>query len=315
MEDRQYGGNTVDPFEAQRQGDQHPGQRIKGGEDGLLAELLSNLRADNLDVTDAKVGNEEMVLERGDDGRIGHALEFIEGTKHAALRLVAIVNNGLLYVVVARASIRSEMERVLLQKIIRDGQGTGVVEILLARDGLAFKCLNNLGFALVESLFAGLLNIERDQHFVVGGGPVSLDAGIFQAGALDLRMDGARIRRVCILHLDQRSATEVHTQRDAMPERHGKHSGNAEDQREGQEVPLFPEEIDVCISEKFHAAYDPFKISRWSLVAGCSGYVARFSLANDDRPTKNDCPRYLTLRRAVCGSKPNQKSHATQTLP
>jgi hypothetical protein len=44
-----------------------------------------------------------------------------------------------------------------------------------------------------------------------------------------------------------------------MPERHGKHSGHAEDQREGQEVPLFPEEIDVCISKKFHAAFDPFK--------------------------------------------------------
>src|ERR1700716_424596 len=76
-------------------------------------------------------------------------------------------------------------------------------------------------------------------------------------------MDGGGIRRVRVLHIDQRSATEVHTQRDAMPERHGKHSGNAEDQREGQEVPLFPEEIDVCVSKKFHAAYDPFKNRFW----------------------------------------------------
>jgi hypothetical protein len=44
-----------------------------------------------------------------------------------------------------------------------------------------------------------------------------------------------------------------------MPERHGKHSGHAEDQREGEKVPLFPEEIDACVSKKFHAAYDPFK--------------------------------------------------------
>jgi hypothetical protein len=56
-----------------------------------------------------------------------------------------------------------------------------------------------------------------------------------------------------------------------MPERHGTHSRDAEDEREGEEVPLFPEEIDVCVSKEFHAAYDPFKISRWSFVAGRSG--------------------------------------------
>jgi hypothetical protein len=44
-----------------------------------------------------------------------------------------------------------------------------------------------------------------------------------------------------------------------MPERDGEQSCYAKDQREGQEVPLFPEEIDVCIFKKFHAAYDPFK--------------------------------------------------------
>jgi hypothetical protein len=37
-----------------------------------------------------------------------------------------------------------------------------------------------------------------------------------------------------------------------VPERHGKHAGHAEDQREGEEVPLFPEEIDICIAKEFH---------------------------------------------------------------
>src|ERR1700737_5574658 len=82
---------------------------------------------------------------------------------------------------------------------------------------------------------------------------------MLQAGALDLGVDGGWIGSVRVLHIDQRAAAEVDTQRNAMPERHGKHSGHAEDQREGQEVPLFPEEIDVCVSKKFHAAYDPFK--------------------------------------------------------
>jgi hypothetical protein len=38
-----------------------------------------------------------------------------------------------------------------------------------------------------------------------------------------------------------------------MPKRHGKQSGHAENQREGKEVPLFPEKIDVGILKKFHS--------------------------------------------------------------
>ena len=146
---------------------------------------------------------------------------------------------------------------------------------------MAFERLNDLGFTLVESLFAGLLNIERNQNFVIRGLSVPLNAGILQPGALNLGVDGGWIGSVRILHVDQRAAAEVYTQRDTMPERHGKHSGHAEDQREGQEVPLFPEEIDVCVSKKFHAAFDPFKISRWSLVVGRSQSVALFSFPND----------------------------------
>jgi hypothetical protein len=66
-----------------------------------------------------------------------------------------------------------------------------------------------------------------------------------------------------------------------MPERHGKQSSHAEDQREGEKVPLFPKKIDVCVSKEFHAAYDPFKISRWSFVVGRSELAVRFSIAND----------------------------------
>jgi hypothetical protein len=47
-----------------------------------------------------------------------------------------------------------------------------------------------------------------------------------------------------------------------VPKRHGQDSRDAEDQREGEEIPLLPQEIDICIPKEFHAAYDPFKISR-----------------------------------------------------
>src|SRR4029077_17251694 len=97
MEDRQYGGHSIDPFEAKSQVNQHSGQRIKGGQDGFLGGLLANLRADNLNVADTEVGDEEIVLERGDDGGIGHTLQLIYRTQHASFCLVAIVDNRLTY--------------------------------------------------------------------------------------------------------------------------------------------------------------------------------------------------------------------------
>jgi hypothetical protein len=37
-----------------------------------------------------------------------------------------------------------------------------------------------------------------------------------------------------------------------VPEQHGKNASHAEDQREAEEVPLFAQEIDICIAKKFH---------------------------------------------------------------
>jgi hypothetical protein len=37
-----------------------------------------------------------------------------------------------------------------------------------------------------------------------------------------------------------------------MPEQHGHDAGDAEDKREGKEVPFLAQEIDIRIAEKFH---------------------------------------------------------------
>src|SRR5208282_4889511 len=63
VEDRQYGGDSVDPFEAEAQVDQHSAQRIKSRQNGLLAKLLPHLRADDLDVADTKIGDKEVFLQ------------------------------------------------------------------------------------------------------------------------------------------------------------------------------------------------------------------------------------------------------------
>jgi hypothetical protein len=51
-------------------------------------------------------------------------------------------------------------------------------------------------------------------------------------------------------HIDQRPATEIHAPRDVVPEQHGKHARNAEDQRKGKEVPFLPKKIDVYVMKE-----------------------------------------------------------------
>src|ERR1700719_1045168 len=172
---------------------------------------------------------------------------------------------------------------------------------------MTFERLNNLHLTLIQRLFARLLDIERDQHFVVGGLSITLHAGIFQSGAFDLIVDRGRIGRMRILDVNQRAASEVNAERNTMPECHGKHSRHAEDKREGQEVPLFPEEIEVVVAKKFQVQTPSFRLRaagfELALFRG-SGLVARsliFQL------------KYSALRPAASGSAPNRRSCATQT--
>ena len=79
-----------------------------------------------------------------------------------------------------------------------------VIELALLRSGLpalalwdwAFERLNDLRLALVQSLFAGLLNVERDQHLVIRNWAVPLHAGVLETGAIDVIVDG-RMDRAC----------------------------------------------------------------------------------------------------------------------
>ena len=66
---------------------------------------------------------------------------------------------------------------------------------------------------------------------------------------IHLLADLVEVRRLRELHIDQGSPAELNTQRNAMPEEDGRKSGDAEDQREGKEVPLLAKEIDVGITK------------------------------------------------------------------
>jgi hypothetical protein len=60
-----------------------------------------------------------------------------------------------------------------------------------------------------------------------------------------------------VLDINQSAAAEVDAQWNAMPEQHRENSRGAEDQREGNEVPLLAKKVDIRITKKFHAL-EPF---------------------------------------------------------
>ena len=102
------------------------------------------------------------------------------------------------------------MQRILIQKITRQGQRTGIVQILLSRRRVALERVNNSGLALIERLFAGFLERKVDQHFVVGRG---LNAEIVQARPIHGGANRLIVRGMRELDLDQRAAAEVNAQR------------------------------------------------------------------------------------------------------
>src|SRR5438552_13991710 len=96
--------------------------------------------------------------------------------------------------------------------------------------------------------------------------------------------------------INQGAATEINSQWDAMPERHGKNSRYAEDQRKGDEIPLLAKKIYVRITKKFHAALTLSVVTLPSFVLrrSRSHFRNRSSLrrTNDQRPTTNDQRRF-----------------------
>jgi hypothetical protein len=72
------------------------------------------------------------------------------------------------------------------------------------------------------------------------------------AGAIDRLANPVDVRRLIELHVDQGAAAKVDPQLDAMPEKYRQDPRNTEDQRKGEEVPLFPQPINVNATKQFH---------------------------------------------------------------
>ena len=151
---------------------------------------------------------------------------------------------------VALLSIRTQMHGVLLHQVLLQAGLAGIVQILLAGGRiLGLESTNDRVLTLIERRLAGLLHTEVNQHLVVGGRSVGLDLGIVQSGAVHVRANLVKVRRLRELHVDQGSATELNAQRNMVPEQHGEDSGNAEDQREGKEIPFLAKKVDIGVSK------------------------------------------------------------------
>jgi hypothetical protein len=74
MEDGDHSRHTVDPFEAEAQINQHPGERIGGREQSLPAQLSSDLRSDDLDIAHAEIRQEKSILQGSYHGGVDRSL-------------------------------------------------------------------------------------------------------------------------------------------------------------------------------------------------------------------------------------------------
>src|SRR5262249_30957070 len=135
-------------------------------------------------------------------------------------------------------------ERILLRKIIGDGLHAGIVEIFLVRirrvlsgGGGVVKCADDLGLALGGGGFAAGLG-QADEKLIVVRGAIALNAGVAQARSVQVGANLVDVRRGGKTDISVGATAEVHAQRDVVPEQHREYAGDAEDEREAEEMPL-----------------------------------------------------------------------------
>src|ERR1700751_2803088 len=98
-----------------------------------------------------------------------------------------------------------------------------------------------------------------------------------------------------VLQVNQRSGAEIDAQRKTMPEQHRADARYAEYQREGDEIPLLAQEIDIRITKKFHAL-EPFRHASSVARRALNVFSGRRTTCDLRRLSK-----YSALRPPACG--------------
>ena len=170
--------NAVNPLESKSQIDQHPGQRIQRGQNRLLPQLTSNLRANNLNISHAKIGEEESVLHHASCCGIDpDAFQLIERSQHAAIDLVAEVDDRLRLRCVFWSRVRAQMQRILSMRIVFMLNRASIVQVLLPGGRIRFQRLDDLGLTLIQGLLVGFLQSRAISTSLLAGWSVALNLG------------------------------------------------------------------------------------------------------------------------------------------
>ncbi len=126
------------------------------------------------------------------------------------------------------------------------------------------KRILHLGTALVmRRVLRGRLRQVDD--LVVLRGPArrargrgdALHALVTNARRVQRRADMLFVRRRVEVHRHLRSAAEVNSQRNVVPERHAQNAGDRKQERKGQEVPLPSQPVDLYLAKQFHVSLYP----------------------------------------------------------
>jgi len=154
-------GRAVDQLETEPEINQHSGQRVQGRQQSLLLQLHADLRPDDLHVADAKVGGKESLLQAGNNrggSDIAHVGDSFEDPAQA---LVAVIYDGPRQLPVALRHASSPRAADPCPQILQQRAIATLFISLLAGLGLGLKARTDRVLTLVESLLAGLFQIQR----------------------------------------------------------------------------------------------------------------------------------------------------------
>ncbi len=339
MEDSDNGGHAVDQLEAEPQVYQHAEQRVERRQQGLLLQLRSDLRSDDLDVTDGKPGEIGALLQLAHYSRICHAAQLIDGTQDAAALRVAVGEDGacLLRVALLGSISAGQVQWILLRQKARQPFAAGVIEVQFSGVGCAglrvmrIQGLHNRSAADIQLRLAGLTLRKTDDHFVGGSRSERLDGGVVNACAIHRRTNPVHVGGLLKLDPQLSATAKIHVERQVMPEEKRQNARHTEDEREGEEIPFLPKPIDFYVPKQFHGScllLKPYSAQKFLNLrqpatrarCGIRGTLLLHRLVpaistapGRHRPVGGSLNlRSTALRRAACGSSSPRRSRERQ---
>src|SRR5437588_7999133 len=213
------------------------------------------------------------------------------------------------------------MQGIACGQDIAQSSRANVIDVVLALGWIGIQGLNNLFlnllFSLIKARSADFLLFKRNQLLTVGSGTEALNPCIVQAGPVHSSPDLIVVWRLGKFHPNLGPALEINPQRNAVPEKHGKQSSHAENQRKAKEVPFPAQKIYFSIAKKFHFARflkndQILKASPRCLRARMASKITRETNTAVNRLAKR--PNVSVTANPLTGPDPKRNRMAAETM-